>query len=462
MNTQFKRITAMLLVLSITTLMLFGSALLPAYAQGGVGDQMRVNLDPLYSSGTPPTMVLTSNWQNIAPDEQHVYRVDYSGGDQPIQVSLDSTPADAVQFQVWTDELVTGLNNDPNLPPLAVGQPITTGSEFSVWKSNDPNPKIYYITVRSNAPDAARYLLNIEGAGLSPNQPGLATALPPTLTPVPPSPTPVPPGPTLTPTWTPLPNVTVIVTATPPPTITVVATATPLPNVAVVPATAPTTAIVLAPALNVRSGPSTLYPVLTTVPAGTILTVLGRNDVNTWIAVQLADGTQGWVTRTLTDYNYISPNVLSAEPLPTPTMIPGVTATPTPDTTIVVVQAPAPAALDGDWHVIKEGETQWYTFQYRGGGLPVHVWMDVEPDQGVVFNILDQETAQSILAGVAPQVVNAVGRGMANPVEPGYLLWQADFPEADIYYVMVQYKGPGDVVYAVHAAGPGLSRPVPN
>jgi hypothetical protein len=152
---------------------------------------------------------------------------------------------------------------------------------------------------------------------------------------------------------------------------------------------------------------------------------------------------------------------LTAEPLPTPTLIPGVTATPTPDTTIVLVEPQTPAALDGDWHVIKDGETQWYTFQYRGGGLPIHVWMDVEPDQGAVFNILDQETAQSILNGVAPQVVNAVGRGMANPVEPGYLLWQADFPEADLYYVMVQYKGPGDVVYAIHAAGPGLSRPVP-
>jgi len=455
MNTQLKRTTAMLLVLGIITLMFFGSALLPAYAQGGVGDQMRANVDPLYSSGQVPNMVLTSNPQTLAHDEQHVYRFDYSGGDQPITVTLDSTPPGAVQFQIWTDELVTSLNDDPDLTPLAEGVPISEGSEFSIWHGNDPNPKIYYVTVRSTASDTAGYSLTIDGAGLSPNQPGGATPVPPTATPIPPTPTPVPPGPT------PVPNITVV-TATPLPNITVVATATPLPNVTIV-AAAPSSnmAVVIAPALNVRSGPSTLYPVITTVPAGTVLTVLGRNDINTWIAVQLPDGTQGWVTRSLTDYVGLSPNVLTAEPLPTPTLIPGVTATPTPDTAIVLVQPQTPGALDGDWHVLKDGETQWYTFQYRGGGLPIHVWMDVDPDQGAVFNILDQETAQSILAGVAPQVVNAVGRGMANPVEPGYLLWQADFPEADLYYVMVQYKGPGDVVYAIHAAGPGLSRPVP-
>lgn len=158
---------------------------------------------------------------------------------------------------------------------------------------------------------------------------------------------------------------------------------------------------------------------ITTVTAGTTLIVLGRNDVNTWIAVQLPDGTEGWVTRSLTNYSGLAVTVLAVAAPPTPTPLPGVTATPTPDTAIVVVQAPTPEALDGDWKVISEGETHWYTFQYRGGGLPVHVWMDVEPDKGAVFNILNQETALAILTGVAPNVVNAIGRGTANPVVPG-------------------------------------------
>jgi hypothetical protein len=425
------------LVLGLAVALIFGSSYLPAYAQEGVGDQLRSNLEPLFSAGEGEGRVLTSNWETLAPDEQHVYRFDYTGGEQPIRVWMDALPADAVQFQVWTDELVTQMNDDPEIGPLGVGEPIADGSQSSIWNGNAPEPTIYYVTVRTNADSTVQYLLNIASAGLAGEQPGLAqpTPLPPTATPVPT----LGPTPAIAPTQTPLPGVTVVPAATPDPNL----------------------AVVTAAALNVRSGPSTAYPVITTVPAGTILTVLGRNDVNTWIAVRLEDGTEGWVTRSLTNYISVAVIVLTPEPPPVPTPLPGVTPTPTPDTEIVLVAAPSPEAMDGDWRVISEGETHWYTFQYRGGGLPVHVWMDVEPDKGAVFNILDRQTALTILAGVAPNVVNAIGRGTANPVEPGYMFWRADFPEADIYYVMVQHEGPGDVVYAIHVAGPGLSRPVP-
>jgi hypothetical protein len=427
-----------MLVLGLATSLILDSFYLPAYAQEGAGEQLRAEITPLFSSGEGENRVLTSNWQSLDPDGQHVYRFDYDGGDQPIRVWLNSIPAGAIQFQIWTDALVTQLNDDPELAPMAVGAPISEGSEFSIWQGNDPNPQLYFITVRSNSDTTAQYLLNITSPALSAEQSGLAqpTPVPPTATSVPPAT--LPPGPTITGS-TPLPNVTVIPAATRDPNV----------------------AVVIAPALNVRTGPSTAYPVITTVVAGTVLEVLGRNEFNTWIAVRLDDGTEGWVTRSLTDYAVLAAVVITPEPLPSPTPIPGVTATPTPNTAVVVVQAPVPEALDGDWKVIREGETHWYTFQYRGGGLPVHVWMDLEPDRGAVFNILNEETALSILAGVAPNVVNALGRGTANPVEPGYLFWHADFPEADIFYVMVQHEGPGDVVYAIHAAGPGISRPVP-
>lgn len=433
MNKQLMQPTLVIFVLAITTMLIFGSPYLPAYAQDGAGDQLIAQVEPLFQAGEGEDIVLTSNWESLAPDEQHVYRFDYTGGEQPIRVWMNSIPANAVQFQIWTDELVTGLNEDPDLGPLAVGAPISDGSEFSIWQGNAPSPEVYYVTVRSNANSDGQYLLNISSPGLADEQPGLAQP-----TPVPPTATPVAPTP-ISPPLTPLPGVTPVPVATQDPTL----------------------AVVTAPALNVRAGPSTAYAVITTVPAGTVLIVLGRNDVNTWLAVRLEDGTEGWVTRSLTNYLVIAPTILAVEPPPTPTPLPGVTATPTPDTTIILVQQPTPEALDGDWRVISEGETHWYTFQYRGGGLPVHVWMDVEPDKGAVFNILDQKTALSVLAGVAPNVVNAIGRGTANPVEPGYLFWRADFPEADIFYVMVQHEGPGDVVYSIHAAGPGLSRPVP-
>jgi uncharacterized protein YraI len=461
MNKHLNRFAAVMLVLGVATLLVFASTYLSAYAQEGAGDQLRAQVTPLISEGEGENRKLTSGWKTVAANERHVYRFDYTGSDQPIRVSMESAPAPAVQFQIWTEELVTALNDDPELAPLDVGEPISDGSQFSVWDGNSPASEIYYVAVRATGADPGQYLLEVTSPGLALEQPGIGpqTPISPTATLVPTMTTPTEAAPTQTvPTQAP-PTQAVPTQGVPAQSVP---TAIPTQALVVPAATAnPNVAVVSAPALNVRSGPSTAYPVITTVPAGTVVTVLGRNEINTWIAVRLEDGTQGWVTRSLTNYVGLATIVLTPEPLPLPTPIPGVTATATPSTMVVVAQAPSPEALDGGWKVIREGETHWYTIQYRGGGLPVHVWMDVEPDQGAVFNILSQETALTILAGVAPTVVNAIGRGSANPVEPGYQFWRADFPEADILYVMVQHEGPGDVVYSIHAAGPGLSRPVP-
>src|SRR4051794_7088043 len=215
MSKQLKPITAAALVLGIMTLLLLHFAMLPAYAQGGAGDQIRNSVDPLFSSGDGANRVLTSNMQSLDPGEQDVYRFDYDGSNQPIKVSLDSVPANAVQFQVWTDSMLNDLNNDPNKSPLGTGQPISSGSEFSVWTGGDSTPQVYYVAVKSAISDTARYLLNIQSGGLAPTQPGVATSVPVTVTA---TFTPVPPGPTPTPTDTPAPNVTpnvTIVTATP-------------------------------------------------------------------------------------------------------------------------------------------------------------------------------------------------------------------------------------------------------
>lgn len=442
MSKKLKRFKVVMLVLSMATLIVLGSTEIPAYAQENAGSAIIAEVVPLSSVGEGDARVLTSNWQSLAPNDRHVYRFDYDGGDQPIRVWMNALPANGAQFQIWTEELLLSLDQDPQLAPFGVGEPISTGSEFSIWQGNAPAAAAYYVVVTSTADIATQYLLNISSPGLSDEQPGTIapTPIPPTATPVPPATpippvTPVTPGPT--PTGTPQAAVVAIVPA-----------ATPDPNVAVV----------TVAALNVRSGPSTAYPVITTVPSGTILEVLGRNEANTWIFVRLPDDTEGWVTRTLTDYLAIAVIVITPEAPPTPTPIPGITATPTPNTAIIIVEAPVPQSLDENWHLLREGETDWYKFQYRGGGLPVHVWMDVEPGNGAIFNILNEETALSILAGVAPTVVNAIGRGTVNPVEPGYVFWRADFPEADTLYVMVQHEGATDTIYSINAGGPGLGR----
>jgi hypothetical protein len=458
MNRKLNRRAVVMLVLSvaavlgITMWLSFGSAFLPAYAQDD-GNATPDQIELLNSTGEGQNRVLTSGSRELGPDARHVYRFDYDGNDQPIRVWMSATPANAVQFEIWTDDGYLALETEPDLEPLAVGAPLTEEAEFLLWEGSSPEPETYYVVVTptENANGATSgYLLNISSLGLSASQSGIVQPTP-VPTPIPPTATTVPDQNVAPPTADP--NLPAVDPNMPTPTaIADLAVATSDSTVAVV-----TTAM-----LNVRTGPSTAYTVITTVPRGTRLSVLGRDASNTWIAVRLENGTEGWVTRSLTDYVALAVVVLTPEPLPTPTPIAGFTPVPasTPGPTIIVVDANEPKPLDGNWQVLREGETHWYTFQYRGGQLPVHVWMDVEPSGGAVFNILDRQTALAILAGVAPTVVNAIGRGTTNPVEPGYSFWLADFPEADVFYVMVQHQGPGNVLYSISAAGPGLGRPV--
>ena len=53
-----------------------------------------------------------------------------------------------------------------------------------------------------------------------------------------------------------------------------------------------------------------------------------------------------------------------------------------------------------------------------------------------------------------------VGRGTVNPIEQGYLFWQASFEEADTYYIMVENRGTDDTLYSIHTLGPGVGRTI--
>jgi hypothetical protein len=88
--------------------------------------------------------------------------------------------------------------------------------------------------------------------------------------------------------------------------------------------------------------------------------------------------------------------------------------------------------------------------------------MDVEPYDNAEFTVVNAETAQAMMADAETTPTSVVGRGRANPVEPGYLFWQAEFAEADTFYVIVEPvdSAEGDVLYSIHALGPGVGRAI--
>lgn len=134
----------------------------------------------------------------------------------------------------------------------------------------------------------------------------LPVALAPTETPTP-SPTITPlPSPTDTPT--PLPA-----TPTEPPPAAL--TPTPLP---VQPQ------VVSAVTVNVRSGPGTNYPVISALPPGVGVPVVGRNEAGSWWQIRGPDGSTGWVANSVVQTSNIGnvPVVVVAPPPQPPTPTP--------------------------------------------------------------------------------------------------------------------------------------------
>jgi SH3-like domain-containing protein len=406
MEKKLQRFTILALVIALISPLAFGDVYTTVFAQDG-------NVERTLSDvGTGGDRVLTSNLVTLVPGQQHTYQVAYDGDDQPISVLLNTFPAGSAAFEIWTDDRLADRAEDSETEPLGRGTNMTEDASFANWQGGSPEAETYFIVVTPTGTGTARYVLNITSPALSADQPGAVAVAP------------EPPAPD--------------------------------PNVATV----------TTDALNVREGPSTSFPVIVTVPNGTQMTVLGRNATNTWIMVQLEDGTEGWVTRSLTNYITVSPTILTADAFAAPATT-AVTTTATLTTTPAISPTAALTVadpLDDEWVTLSPGETHWYSFQYRGNSLPVTVWMDAEPIQGAGFTVVSADTALALINGTEPTPFNTIGSGRANPVEPGYLFWRGDFPEADTFYVMAQNTGQNDMLYSLNALGPGVGRsivPVP-
>jgi len=150
------------------------------------------------------------------------------------------------------------------------------------------------------------------------------------------------PSPTPTLTDTPVPSPTL--TATPMPTIT--PTATPMPTTAPTATLTPTPwadAVVNAEALNLRSGPGTVYDVLGVLKRGDPLKVTGKSPEGDWLRVICPRGREGWAACSQLQVNVDFagvPVIQAPPPTPTSTYVPTLTVTPIPEL------LPAPILLE--------------------------------------------------------------------------------------------------------------------
>lgn len=212
--------------------------------------------------------------------------------------------------------------------------------------------------------------------------------------------------------------------------------------------------------VNLRAGPSMLYPVMRALSSNTPITVLGQDATSNWLSVQLADGTQGWIARFLTNFAGIAPTLeapLLVQPAPRqPNLAPPATFTVNPAVASLPFEVasvdnfPIEQALDANRRVLSAGQTQWLTFDQPGNGEPIQIWMSVEPNNAAGFRIYRAEDAQAIIAGAAPDDFTDIGRGTANPNEPADLFWRGDFDQPGRFYVMIDSNATNDISYSIY------------
>jgi hypothetical protein len=212
---------------------------------------------------------------------------------------------------------------------------------------------------------------------------------------------------------------------------------------------------------NLFVGPSQRFNVIQMIPNGTALTILGQDASGMWLSVRLADGTQGWVDRTLINFAGTVP-VLETPALTQPNLAPPTTVTTgaglasLPSQAVAIANFPIEQSLSRNWHVLPSGQTQWYTFGHPGGNEPVQIWMDVEPNGASEFRIYREEDAKSIMAGANPEDIVDIGRGTANPNEPADLFWRGDFDDPGRFYVMVDNPTANELSYSIFGVGVGI------
>jgi hypothetical protein len=119
----------------------------------------------------------------------------------------------------------------------------------------------------------------------------------------------------------------------------------------------------------------------------------------------------------------------------------------------------------GEFVELPAGETVWYSFQYVGhleyeevdeeeeafwAGSEIEVWLDAEPDGSITFSTWTEEQVKQWAVG---EEVEPVGRGTANDLEAGDLLWAGTFDTPSEYYIVVENGSAGDASFQLNSAG---------
>ena len=101
---------------------------------------------------------------------------------------------------------------------------------------------------------------------------------------------------------------------------------------------------------------------------------------------------------------------------------------------------------DGKWAPLGVGQKVWYVFQGYGSDFRATVQMSVAPGGSAGFSIWTAEEVAQWQQGLGAE---PVGRGSANSLYGGDLVWTGSFNLTGAYYVLVEQMGDAPSNYAL-------------
>jgi uncharacterized protein YraI len=191
--------------------------------------------------------------------------------------------------------------------------------------------------------------------------------------------------------------------------------------------------------LNVRTGPGTVYPVITTLAAGSVVPIIGRTAANDWWQVRINMTTIGWINAPFTDVYGNCTLVPIVQPPPTPTgSAPTATFTPPPPTNTLTLtpQPPTATATPGPADLVLSSIVGPNSVTLGPGNAPVSVTFSITVTNTGQSAAGQFTTTLGIVSVGTPQSVGVVANLL--PGESIVLSGTLTFTSAGTFTVIAQ------------------------
>lgn len=144
----------------ILLVVFFSAVAAPSLLAGGPG-----------GTGPLDALMITGEWQTLAPNSSLWYLFDYTGDRSKIDATLDANGIGNVQLSIYTPAQAKEWLQDPATKPVGTGTRPSDGSEAAIhdliWQGNFNFPGRFFAVVSNGNPAPVSFRLRISGTNVT-------------------------------------------------------------------------------------------------------------------------------------------------------------------------------------------------------------------------------------------------------------------------------------------------------